>query len=177
MAILKELEIIKQCQNGDLSAFRYLFEREKSKMFNTAVRICGNYQDAEDCIQEAFIRIYRNISNFKFESAFSTYVYRILVNTCLTHRSKNQSQIVDISEETDLTIRSTDFELTEKLESAIQKLTGNNKAVFVLYEIEGFTHIEISEMLDISIGTSKSCLSRAKEKLQTELKEYKHYEF
>lgn len=177
MAILKELELIKQCQSGDVSAFRYLFEREKNKLFNTAFRICGNIQDAEDCIQEAFIRIYKNISNFKFESAFSTYIYRILVNTCLTHRSKIQPNTIEISEEANAAVKHVDFELTEKLETAIQKLTGNNKAVFILYEIEGFTHVEISEMLDISIGTSKSCLSRAKEKLQIVLKEYEHYEF
>ncbi len=175
MSASKHFNLIKRCQEGDISAFKEIYEDEKIRLYNVAIRICSTKEDAEDCIQDAFVKIYRSIGSFKFESAFSTWIHRILVNTCLTHRSRAQISY-DMFEEPKAE-QKTEYHFLELLEKEISKLTEGYKSVFVLYEVEGFNHIEISEMLNITVGTSKSRLSRAKEILREKLKDYKDYEF
>lgn len=175
MSASKHFNLIKRCQEGDISAFKEIYEDEKIRLYNVALRICGSREDAEDCIQEAFVKIYRSIETFKFESAFSTWIHRILVNTCLTHKNKNQISYELFDEPT--AEPKMEYHLLESLEKEISKLTEGYKSVFVLYEVEGFNHNEISEMLNITVGTSKSRLSRSKEILREKLKDYKDYEF
>lgn len=175
MSVSKEYSLIKRCQEGDISAFREIYEKEKIKLFNVAFRICGNREDAEDCIQETFVKVYKNIGSFKFESAFSTWIHRILVNTCLTHQNRSAEK-EELFEEPKSEPKS-EFHLLEALEKEISKLTDLYRSVFVLYEVEGFNHIEIGEMLNITVGTSKSRLSRAKEILRERLKDYQDYAY
>lgn len=175
MSASKHFNLIKRCQEGDISAFKEIYEDEKIRLYNVALRICDTKEDAEDCIQEAFVKIYRSIGSFKFESAFSTWIHRILVNTCLTHKSRTQISR-EMFEEPEAEPK-TEYHFLELLEKEISKLTDGYKSVFVLYEVEGFNHNEISEMLNITVGTSKSRLSRAKEILREKLKDYKDYEF
>lgn len=112
--------------------------------------------------------MYRAIPSFRFESSFSTWMYRIVVNTCLNHLER--TPVSDLLDENLIPSPGKDPDGTlDLLERAIKSLSESNRVVFILYEIEGFNHEEISEMLGISAGTSKSRLSRAKEELRFKL--------
>jgi RNA polymerase sigma-70 factor (ECF subfamily) len=175
--IKNERDIVERCKTGDMKAFREIYESRKVMMYNIALRICKNKQDAEDCIQEAFVKIYKNISSFNFDSALSTWIYRIVVNTCLTYLKKNRKNEevkYNFPEEIeDKNSSDSDSQLKSAIEREISNLPDGYRTVFVLYEVEGFSHEEISKILKISVGTSKSQLSRAKELLRERLKDYR----
>lgn len=159
---------VRLCQEGNPDGFRLIYQSEKTRLFSVALRLCGSSQDAEDCLQEAFIKMYRAIPSFRFESSFSTWMYRIVVNTCLNHLERTPAS--DSLDENLIPSPGKDPDGTlELIEKAIHSLSEANRVVFILFEIEGFSHSEISEMLGITEGTSKSRLSRAKEELRLKL--------
>ena len=174
---IDEAQLIQQCQRGNLDAFKSLYELHKHRTYNIAYRIHGNHEDAQDSVQDAFIIIYKKINSFRGDSTLSTWLYRIVVNTCLNNirRSKTAKNRIDFINSDDLA-GETKFEKNKPLEiildEEIQNLPPGYRAVFVLYEIEGFTHQEISRILNKSVGTSKSQLHRAKQLLQKRLKPY-----
>jgi len=159
---------VRLCQEGNPDGFRLIYQSEKNRLFSVALRLCGSSQDAEDCLQEAFIKMYRAIPSFRFESSFSTWMYRIVVNTCLNHLERSPAS--DSLDENLIPSPGKDPDGSlEQIERAIHSLSEANRVVFILFEIEGFSHSEISEMLGITEGTSKSRLSRAKEELRLKL--------
>jgi RNA polymerase sigma-70 factor (ECF subfamily) len=160
--------IVKSCQSGDRLAFKHLYDLHSSKAYNTAYRILQNADLTKDAVQDSFIKVYKNICSFKFESSFSTWFYRILVNTCLDYLRKKNIQAVFEVERYDEDEYSKDIK--EILDKEIAGLPDAYRTVFILYEIEGFSHSEISSILKIAVGTSKSNLNRAKEILKTKLK-------
>jgi RNA polymerase sigma factor (sigma-70 family) len=166
--------LIKDCQNGKHEAFKDLYHLLKEKMYNIAFRLHGNEDDAADSLQESFIKVYKNISGFRFESSFSTWFYRILMNTCLDNLKKkyNERRANLTDYDNVLSINPTSNFENEAIEHEIYNLPPAYKAVFILYEIEGFSHQEISGILRVSIGTSKSNLHRAKEILKSKLRKY-----
>jgi len=156
---------VRLCREGNQDGFRLIYNSEKGRLYGLALRLCRTSEDAQDCLQEAFIRIYNSIHSFRENSSFRTWMYRIVVNTCLNHLER---QPVRDTLDPDL-IPAADADpdgTLAELETAIGKLTDGNRTVFVLYEIEGFNHKEIADLLDITEGTSKSRLSRAKEELR-----------
>jgi len=161
-----------------MQAFKILYERHKLKMYNIALKMHGNREDAEDSIQEAFIVLFKKIGSFHGKSAFSTWFYRIVVNTCLNNlrKEKNKKKLdltentIDASQEY---ISRRNLTVKMILESEIQNLPSGYRAVFVLYEVEGFSHKEISEILKINEGTSKSQLHSAKAYLRKRLEPFK----
>jgi RNA polymerase sigma-70 factor (ECF subfamily) len=164
------------CKSGDLSAYERLYEDQGSRMKSIAYNMLGNPTDAEDAVQEAFLKIYRKAGQFKGESSFMTWIYRILINTChdfmrkrlrrsfesATPSSGNESQQFPATENRDHTLRLS-------LEKALRQLPERKRAIFLLFEIEGFKHGEIAEILDIPEGTSKNLLFEARRALQQSL--------
>jgi len=172
-----EQEIIRRCLAGDMSAFRLLYETHKNVMYNVALRMLRNEQDAEDSVQEAFVQTFRSLARFRGESRLSTWIYKILMNTCLTRlrRAKPSAESLDGIENggrNRLSAGNRDGTAKMILEQEIGNLPVGFRTVFVLHEVEGFSHDEIAKMLDITEGTSKSQLFKAKRVLQKRLRPF-----
>jgi len=178
--------LLERSKAGDIAAFETLIEAYQKKIFNLAYRIVGNYDDAGDLAQEALIRIFRSIANFKEQSSFSTWVYRITTNVCLDDiRKKKNRRVLSLDEEIHVEdgemkrqIMSDDplpDEVAEKEElrhlvnSAIKGLPEEQRLVITLRDIQGLTYDEISEVLDCPSGTVKSRINRARQALKNVL--------
>jgi RNA polymerase sigma factor (sigma-70 family) len=168
--------IIRGCQAGDPRAQKELYILFKDKMFGICIRYAGNYDDAQDIVHDGFVKIYMKFSQFRFEGTFEGWMRRIMVNTAL-EKYRMQCQIIninDISKEVDGS-NATDFSneiSARELVKFVQELSPRYRLVFNLYAIEGYSHKEISRKLDISEGTSKSNLSRARAILQDKVRKY-----
>jgi len=175
-----EAEIIAQAQAGDVASFEALYARHKRRVFSLCLRMTGNYAQAEDFTQEAFLQLYRKIGSFRGESAFSTWLHRLSVNIVLMHFRKKG--IPEVSLQETLESQHEDAPVKEigmkdsrlhgsidrlTLEKAIAGLPPGYRVIFVLHDIEGYEHNEIAEMLCCSIGNSKSQLHKARMKLRT----------
>jgi RNA polymerase sigma-70 factor (ECF subfamily) len=145
-------------------------------MFGVCLRYAGNYHDAEDILQEGFMKVFEKINQYGFKGAFEGWIRKIMVNTAL-EKYRMHFQAVSIHEnQTEIDHEAekelaTDIEVKELLQ-IIQDLTPGYRVVFNLYALEGYTHKEISDMLQISEGTSKSNLSRARAILQEKVNKY-----
>lgn len=174
--LLKDLdEIIKACKRNKPDAQRKLYELFSKKMFGVCLQYAKDYTEAEDILQDGFIKVFTKISQFDFKGSFEGWVRRIMVN-CALERYRKQNLLYNVSEITDYDVRfAYDDALGEisskELLGIIQELSPQYKVVFNLYAIEGYAHQEIAEMLGISVGTSKSNLSRARVILQEKVKE------
>ena len=178
-----ERDMIERASGGDAAAFNRLMEQHERRMYAVALRMCGNREDAQDCLQEAMLRVYRAIGGFKGQSSFSTWVYRITMNTCLDElRRKKNSQSASLDNLLEMGWSPTDdsnapekqamrSELRRNLNRAIQELPEEMRAAVVLRDIQGFSYDEIARMLEINVGTIKSRISRGREKLREKLKE------
>ncbi|MEM7654836.1 MAG: RNA polymerase sigma factor [Bacteroidota bacterium] len=167
-----EAELVAGCQAGKPVFQRALYERYHRLMFGVCLRYTDNRDDAHDIMQEGFIRVFSNIHKFRSQGSFEGWVRRIMVHTSIEHYRKNSRYfMVDIEE-----ARGIEFDadaLTslsrQEILHLVQQLPPGYRTVFNLYAIEGHSHQEVALMLDISVGTSKSQLSRAKKQLQTQL--------
>ncbi len=162
------------CRRRSLAAYQRLFETYGGRMKSLACNILGNTADAEDAVQEAFLKIYRSVDRFKGESAFSTWVFRILVNACFDLRRRNRRRRAEMHDQETTDVLGTlpepaasDHPLRLSLERSLERLDDRSRTVFLLYEVEGFKHREIAEVLKIPEGTSKNILYQAKRELQT----------
>jgi RNA polymerase sigma-70 factor (ECF subfamily) len=183
-------ETVLSCQMGDVEAFEDIVKKYQKKMFNVSFRMIGDYNEALDVVQEAFLSAYRGIKGFKGKSRFSTWLYTIVINLSknrikqLSARSfYERFSINDPVESGDGTINieppSGDLSALERLEKkerennihgCIQRLAGEFREVIVLRDLQGFSYDEIAGMLDIEEGTVKSRLYRAREALRECLK-------
>lgn len=140
-------------------------------MYTTALRILGNTDTAHDALQEAFIDIFENISDFRFESTLGTWIKTIVIRKALRKlKIEHKHESLEKADKLETDERNTDF-TAEELEKAILSLPESARAVFLLIEVEGYKHQEVAEMLNISIGTSKSQLNYSKKLLQKKLYE------
>ena len=175
-----EVELIKKVQGGNKMAFQQIMNRYGERVMCVAFRFTKNYQDAEDLYQDTFIKIYRNIESFRFESEFFTWVYRILSNQAFNfYRKRKRITTVDPGEdnylwetipadESDNADRETySSSIREEIDSALQKLSPQQRVVFVLKHYEGKKIKDIAAILDCTEGTIKRYLFRATRKLQT----------
>lgn len=168
-------QLIEQCVNNDPKAQKELYRIFASKLFGICLKYCSNKAIAEDLFQESFITIYKKLHQFKHQGSFEGWVKRITINTILQHfkkQKKHQPIIDDLipDQVEDIEIENTDFEL-EYLLKLIQELPNQYRLVFNLYVLDNYSHAEIAEMLTISVGTSKSNLSRAKQLLRKKIEE------
>lgn len=179
---LDERKLIERASGGDSAAFNYLMETHERRMYAVALRMCGNREDAQDCLQEAMLRIYRALNGFKGQSTFSTWVYRITMNTCLDElrRKKNKQNasldsLLDAGwspkdEDNTPEKHAIQREMKERLHNAIRDLPEDMRSAVVLRDIHGLSYDEIAQTLNINVGTIKSRISRGREKLRAELK-------
>ena len=171
-ALSEDAALAAACRSGDLRAYERLYAMHGARMKNLARNVLGNPVDAEDAVQETFLKVQRSIAGFRGQSSFVTWTYRILINTCYdARRSRLRKKEVanDDSEETPrLEPRAPGAHpaLRMALERALAKLTQHQRSVFLLYEVEGFRHAEIAGMLEMTETASKNTLFQAKKNLR-----------
>jgi len=157
--------------------FEELYRSDGARMKSIAYNILGNAADAEDAVQEAFLRAYRGMGTFKGTARVSTWVYRILVNAChdigrQRRRRRDESELAPEDQLPSSTAHAAgDAPLRLALEKAVGALRPRPRDVFVLFEVEGFLHREIAQILDIAEGTSKALLFEARRELKSALGE------
>jgi RNA polymerase sigma-70 factor (ECF subfamily) len=164
------------CQAGDLHAYERLYRSEGARMRNLARNLLGSPSDAEDAVQETFMKVQRSIASFRGQSSFVTWTFRILVNTCHDLRRSRMRRKEFVPEEREDAAMPVEARapgghpsLKLALERAIAALTQHQRDVFLLYEVEGFHHAEIAAMLEITETASKNTLFQAKKNLRRTL--------
>ncbi|MDD5680742.1 MAG: sigma-70 family RNA polymerase sigma factor [Candidatus Omnitrophica bacterium] len=184
--------LIKAFRNGDKSAFDKLVLKYKDNVFNLCYRFLGNYEEADDYAQETFIKVYRGLAGFRFESAFSTWLYRVTVNTCknrlssleFRHSKKmiaidggrdnedcRKTNTIDIKD--DSPSPKAALERKEKeilIQQTIESLPPDQRMIILLRDIEGLSYAEMAEISGYKIGTVKSRLARARQALAEKLR-------
>ncbi len=174
-----EKDIIEKCKLGDNDAFEILIKNYDKKVYNMIYRIIGNKEDAFDLTQEVFIKVYKSIRNFRGDSSFSTWLYRLATNTCFDENRRKQNKktySLDKPIETELGQLKRDFpddintpdeilikkEMQNLVQKAISMLPEEQRVMIVLRDIQGFSYKEISETLQCSMGTVKSRINRGR---------------
>ena len=179
---MNENELIQGLKSGDEASFKYLVENYKDRIFNTAIGIVQNAEDAEDVAQEVFIQVYRSIHSFKGESKLSTWMYRIATTRSLdllrSRKSKKRFGFMQrlFGEGNEPLYEIPDFnhpgvamdrkETAAKLFKAIAQLPENQKAAFTLHKLEDLSYQEISEVMQTSVPAVESLMHRAKQNLR-----------
>jgi RNA polymerase sigma-70 factor (ECF subfamily) len=174
-----EEKAIRAAQKGDGAAFETLYTLHKKRVYSLCLRMTGSTAEAEDLTQEAFMQLFRKISTFRGESAFSTWLHRMTVNVVLMHLRKRVPDLISIDETLEgaeetappRQLEDKDLRLAGSvdrvaLERAIRKLPAGYRTIFILHDIEGYEHNEIAKILGCSIGNSKSQLHKARMRLR-----------
>ena len=166
--------LIDRCKNNEAKAQGELYQLYSAKFYSVCLKYSRNYTEAQDNLQEAFITIFRTIGQFKHKGSFEGWLKRVTVNTVLQKYRKqrvfdlvNEQQIEAVDEQVEDTTVPLDYLL-----KIIQELPDRYRLVFNLYAMDGYSHNDIAEMLDISAGTSKSNLARARMILKTKITAY-----
>jgi len=175
-----DADLIKRAQQGDSDAFATLFHSHKTRIYSLCLRMTNNTAEAEDLAQDAFLQVYRKLSSFRGDSALSTWLYRIAVNTVLMHFRRKTPCRISLDEP----IRNQDDTKSVRREygtrdgrldsvvsrvaltRAISELPEGYRAIFLLHEVEGYQHREIAKLLGCSVGNSKSQLHKARMRLR-----------
>ncbi|MBM3307229.1 MAG: sigma-70 family RNA polymerase sigma factor [Candidatus Eisenbacteria bacterium] len=185
----RDAELVRASQAGDRGAFDLLVDHYKELVYAVAYRFARDPDLAMDLSQDVFVRAYRGIKTFKGRSSFSTWLYRIAINTCIDHtRRRSRSiephtvpeEVADYADSEPATAHravgpdglALSSELGEQIQRAVDALPSYHKSVFVLYEIRGLSYKEIADVVGCSIGTVMSRLHYARKKLRTMLKPY-----
>ena len=171
-------DLVKGCISNDARAQKLLFDKYSRRMMGICLRYGSNRQEAEDMLQDGWIKVFRSLSTFRFEGSVEGWIKRVMVNTCLETLRKNRMKYSDLEIEAVEEMGYLQTNSTESLSSAdlmkmIHKLPAGYRSVFNLFAIEGYSHKEIGKMLTISEGTSKSQYNRARMHLQKMLGEEK----
>lgn len=178
-----EKYLLVKAKNGDIEAFETLIESHQKKVFNIALRMVGNYEDAAELAQDVFVRIFKSIKGFKEESSFSTWVYKITTNVCLDELRKRKNkntvsldenikvedgeikrEIRDYKESPEEALEKK--ELKKAVHHAINALPDMQKTMIVMRDIHGFSYEEIAQMVKCPDGTVKSRINRARRELK-----------
>ncbi|MFT3794580.1 RNA polymerase sigma factor [Flavobacterium sp.] len=157
-------QLILDCQKKNIKAQEQLFRLFSSKLFAVCLKYSRNYEEAQDNLQDGFMIIYEKIGQFSFKGSFEGWAKRLMINNALQYyRKENSLRLIneDIADEEMVEIEDNNISM-DYLLKIIQELPDRYRLVFNLYVIDNYAHKEIAEMLDISIGTSKSNLSRAR---------------
>jgi RNA polymerase sigma-70 factor (ECF subfamily) len=169
----EDAELAAGCLAGNLQAYERLYEWQGARMKNLARNLLGTTSDAEDAVQETFLKIQRSIASFRGQSAFVTWAFRILVNTCndmrrsrMRRKEQSHGESEDTPKRPEPRAASAHPSLRLALERALARLTPHQRDIFLLYEVEGFRHAEIAGMLEISETASKNTLFQAKRNLR-----------
>jgi RNA polymerase sigma-70 factor (ECF subfamily) len=168
--------LIDECREGNRRAQFRLYELYSKAMFNTAYRIMGNREDAEDMLQEAFTDCFRKIGTYRTDSTFGAWLKTIVINRCISRLRKREAELVLIEDYSRHEMQQDEpqemiWPDPPVIARAVERLPDGYRVVFSLYLLEGYDHTEISQILGISESTSKTQYSRAKEKLKKILSE------
>jgi RNA polymerase sigma-70 factor (ECF subfamily) len=186
---ITDVGLVNEFKKGDLSAFEEIISRYETKVMNLSLRFTRNQEDAEEVMQDVFTTVYRKIDGFRGQSAFSSWLYRIVVNAAFMKlRKKKQSQTISMEDlapavkqycmERDNAANTHSHgvavarELQEVLQRAIDKLPDQYRAVFVLRDVDGLSNQETGQILDLSIPAVKSRLHRSRIMLRKKLQRY-----
>ena len=177
--MVTEKKIIDDCLKGKKRAFLQLYNTYSTVMLGVCLRYARNKSEAEDILQDGFVKVFQNISSYSFKGSFEGWIKRIMINTALNHNRNNlkhyfHSDVDKIEEftliETNVVIDKQEYPLnTDELMKLIQVMPPGYKTVFNLYVFEGYSHKEIADMLEISENTSKSQLSKARKYLKNKI--------
>src|SRR5258707_6258100 len=184
-ATLTEAEAIRLAQAGDAAAFEFLYQLHGRRVYALCLRMVGNPADAEDLMQEAFLQLFRKIATFRGESAFSTWLHRMTVNVVLMRLRKKALPATSLEEMTEpdeetggprKDVGAPDLGLSGavdrvNLQRAVQQVPPGYRTVFVLHDVQGYEHNEITGIMDCSVGNSKSQLHKARTRLRELLQE------
>ncbi len=167
--------LIEKCKKNDAKAQGELYMLFSSKLFSLCLKYSRNYAEAEDNLQDAFLIIFKKIAQFENRGAFEGWIKRITINSVLQkYRGKSVLNIVNEEKIEDVAIEIEDEDVSiDFLLKCIQELPDRYRLVFNLYVLDGYSHKEIAEMLDISSGTSKSNLARARMLLKEKVEHHK----
>ena len=173
-ALTDEADWIARAKRSDSKAFEQLYRMHVEKVYGLCLRMTGYVSEAEDCAQDAFIQAWSKLDKFRGDSAFSTWLHRIAVNSVLgrIRKSKREQDRIQIAyEQSPSPVAVADNGELRDLSEAVDRLPEGARHVFVLNAVYGYTHEETGEMLDIAAGTSKAQLHRARRLLAQQLKE------
>lgn len=167
-------ELINGCISGDSLAQKQLYDRFSPKMYGVCLQYSNNPEEAKDILQEGFIKVFRKLKQYKGKGSFEGWVRKIFINTAL-ERFRGKMNVVPMDEPLEIPTDNLSDKIIAELSAhellmMIQELSPQYRMVFNLYAIEGYSHIEISRIMEISVGTSKSNLSRARAILQEKIK-------
>jgi len=170
---------VQRAQRGDEQAFATLFQLHKKRVYSVCLQMTKDVADAEDLTQEAFMQVFRSVNSFRGDSAFSTWLYQVAVNTVLMKlRRRKSPPVLSLDEPVSTDSPSLKREVGKQdpslsgaidriaLRRALEELPGGCRQIFDLHEVEGYQHHEIAELLQCSIGNSKSQLHKAKMKMR-----------
>jgi len=171
---ISEYDLIQGCLVDNRRSQEALYQKFSPKMYAICLRYASNADDAADLLQEGFIKVFKNLQKFRGEGSFEGWMRRVFVNTCIEHFRKKVylNSITENEERTieDYSANALDNLAEKDIVQLIQELSPGYRTVFNLYVVEGFSHKEIGDLLQISEGTSKSQLARAKMLLQKRVK-------
>jgi RNA polymerase sigma-70 factor (ECF subfamily) len=169
-------KLIENCINQDAQAQSQLYKQYASKLFSLCLKYSKNYAEAEDNLHDAFITVFSKISQYKHKGSFEGWLKRITINTAL-QRYREDVGVFDIVNEgnvEDVSIDINDEDVSlDYLLKIIQELPDRYRLIFNLYVLDGYSHVEISELINISTGTSKSNLARARMILKEKIEAYR----
>jgi RNA polymerase sigma-70 factor, ECF subfamily len=172
---VSDYALARRASGGDMQAFEELYRRHNRRVYSLCLRMTQNIEEAEDLAQETFIQLFRKVSGFRGDSAFTTWLHRLTVNQILMHfrkRKARDEKTTDDGEVPEQTVSGTEdsakMPVVDRiaLGKAMAQLPPGYRAVFILHDVEGHEHGEISRMLGCSVGTSKSQLHKARMKLR-----------
>lgn len=180
---------ILRAQRGDAAAFEELYRQHSRRVYGLCLRMLGDPFEAEDLAQEAFLQLFRKIHTFRGESAFSSWLHRLTANVVLMSFRKKKAHLTSLDEITrvndddsgqKLEIGETDIRLTGifdrvNLQTAIESLPEGYKRMFLLHDLHGYEHNEIAQILDCSVGNSKSQVHKARKRLRECLRKVDRY--
>jgi len=171
---MSDVELARASAQGEMEAFERLYQLHHRRVYSLCLRLVGNVADAEDLTQEVFLHLYRKISKFRGDSAFTTWLHRLTVNLVLMHlrrRRLNYEPIEETELKSLLEERRADDGMARivdriALERALMALPTGYRTILVLHDIEGYGHEEIARMLGVTVGTTKSQLHKARLRLR-----------
>ena len=164
-----DTELVESCKRGNVRAYERLYGMHSARLKSMAFHLLGSHADAEDAVQETFLKVYRSMRGFEGQSSLATWLYRILINCCYDALRK-QRRRAETPPPADFRVE-TKLPLKVALERAVAQLNERQRIVFLLFEVEGLKHSEIAGILEAPEGTCRSWLFEAKRELKRMLME------
>lgn len=172
--MINEKQLLKEIKLGKRKAYKALYELYADRLYRFLMQFTNDRDTSEEWVQRAFIKAFNNIDSFRMDSKFGTWLFRIALNEMRTDFRKQKEQLsineneIELNEEID-----NNFEWEDYMRVLLNDLDDSKKMIFILFEVEGYSHSEIAEMLDISTAVSRTTLSRTKKILQQKILESK----